>query len=65
MKNEAEFYANGQATLLYNDSTIKIVIPHTKEASIFFGRNTNWLTAITESENIFEQYTCDLYYSFY
>ena len=52
---EQAFYDSKQATLLYNDSQIKVVIPHTKVASQYFGRKTRWCTA-AKTNNMFEQY---------
>jgi len=52
---EQTFYKTGQATLLYNDAQVKVVIPKTKEASCYFGVNTRWCTAARES-NQFEFY---------
>lgn len=56
---EQTFYDTGQAELFVNNDSIKIVIPKTKEASIFFGRNTRWCTAARESSNMFNVYNDD------
>lgn len=53
---EQEFYEKGQAELLFNDHQWKVVIPHTEPASCFFGRNTQWCTAATDSWNAFDDY---------
>ncbi|MCS7316797.1 MAG: hypothetical protein NZZ41_00540 [Candidatus Dojkabacteria bacterium] len=53
---EQNFYDNGEAELIYNDSNFKIVIPKSERASCFFGKNTRWCTAATESENLFNRY---------
>lgn len=45
-----------QADIIYNGSDYKIVVPKTKEASCYFGRNTEWCTAATKSNNFFEEY---------
>ncbi|MCS7317740.1 MAG: hypothetical protein NZZ41_05465 [Candidatus Dojkabacteria bacterium] len=55
-KIEENFYKNGEAELIYNDSKIKIVVPKTEEASCYFGRNTRWCTAATKSDNRFYFY---------
>ena len=34
-----------QAKILYNDADLKVLVPLTKEASCYFGRNTQWCTA--------------------
>ncbi|MCS7316829.1 MAG: hypothetical protein NZZ41_00705 [Candidatus Dojkabacteria bacterium] len=53
---EQNFYKNGEAELLYNDSNFKVVIPKSEKASCFFGRNTRWCTAATNSRNYFKDY---------
>lgn len=52
---EKKFYENKEATLFYDSPRIKIVIPHTKETSCFFGRNTQWCTA-GKQNNMFNEY---------
>ena len=44
------------AEKVYEDATWLIVVPHTKEAAIFYGKGTQWCTAATESENYFDYY---------
>ncbi len=53
---EEEFYKNGSAQLLVNNDEWKVVIPKTEEASVYFGRNTRWCTAATETTNYFGYY---------
>lgn len=53
---EQAFYDSQSASLVHNDAEVKIVIPHTVEASCFFGRNTEWCTAATTSDNMFDDY---------
>ncbi|HRN71455.1 MAG TPA: DUF4116 domain-containing protein [Candidatus Woesebacteria bacterium] len=55
---EEQFFTKKQATLVHNDSTWKIVIPHTKEASCYFGVNTQWCTA-AKNNNAFNEYNKD------
>ena len=54
-EEEQGFFSRKKATLLYNDSQIKVVIPHTKAASCYFGKNTKWCTA-ARSDNMFSAY---------
>lgn len=54
-KEEKQFYNTNQATLLLNNSDYKIVVPHTKLAAQFFGRNTKWCTSAQRS-NKFSYY---------
>jgi len=51
---EQAFYDSKQATLLYNDATVKVVIPHTAKASQYFGRNTRWCTAAKTNNEFFQ-----------
>ena len=46
---------SGQVEIYYNSPEIKIVIPKTREASCYFGKNTKWCTAATKN-NKFDQY---------
>jgi len=55
---EQGFYRKKEATLLHDDGEVKVVVPHTKEASKFFGINTKWCTA-AEENNAFEGYNED------
>lgn len=55
---EQAFFDTNQASLFYNDNNVKIVIPKTKEASIYFGRNTKWCTA-AKNNNMFDSYAGD------
>lgn len=54
-----ELVKSGAATIVYDDDTWRVVIPHTQEASCFFGRNTQWCTAATDSDNYFNSYNRD------
>ena len=44
------------AEKFYEDDTWLVVIPHTEEAACYYGKNTEWCTAATNSYNMFEQY---------
>ena len=44
------------AEKFYEDDTWLVVIPHTQEASCYYGKNTQWCTAATEGYNMFNQY---------
>ncbi len=52
---EKQYYDSGQAELVYNDPTIKVVVPKTQEASCYFGTNTRWCTAAKQN-NMFGSY---------
>jgi hypothetical protein len=45
-----------QTQIVYNGPDYKILIPKTKEASCYYGRNTQWCTAATETTNYFDSY---------
>jgi hypothetical protein len=46
---------DGHVTIYHDDDDIRIVIPHTKEAAIYHGRNTRWCTSAT-TYNYFDSY---------
>lgn len=50
-----KFFSTGDAEVFYQDSNIKIVIPHTEESSCYFGKGTKWCTA-GEQDNRFDDY---------
>jgi hypothetical protein len=41
---------------VYEDDKWLVVIPHTKEAACYYGKNTEWCTAATQSDNMFDYY---------
>ena len=54
---EAQKFAQpNQSQIILDDSEMKILIPKTREAAIYFGRNTEWCTAATTSTNYFDSY---------
>ena len=44
------------AEKVYEDAMWLIVVPHTKDAAIFYGKGTQWCTAATGSDNYFDYY---------
>jgi hypothetical protein len=44
------------AEKVYEDSEWLIVVPHTKEASCYYGKGTQWCTAAENSHNMFDDY---------
>ena len=54
-QEEANFYSTGKAELIYNDNQVKVIVPLTKEAAIFFGKGTRWCTA-AKNKNLFAKY---------
>ena len=53
---EQQYYDSGEAELIFNSDKVKIVIPKTREASCYFGKNTQWCTASTKYDQ-FESYS--------
>jgi hypothetical protein len=51
------------AEKVYEDSRWLVIIPHTKEASCYYGKGTQWCTAAEHSNNQFDRYNSegDLY----
>jgi hypothetical protein len=45
-----------QSRILLNNAQYKVLIPLTKQASCYFGVNTQWCTAATASTNYFDSY---------
>ena len=44
------------AEKVFEDNQWLVVVPHTQEASCYYGKNTQWCTAATDSYNMFNQY---------
>jgi hypothetical protein len=40
----------------FEDDKWLVIIPHTQEAACYYGKNTQWCTAATSSENMFNYY---------
>ena len=55
-KSEVRSVQKKDSIQVYKDEEKVVVIPLTKEASIHYGRNTQWCTAATKSENHFTTY---------
>ena len=51
-----EMHSDEHSETIYNSPTMKVVIPKTEAASCYFGKNTEWCTAATTSNNMFHQY---------
>lgn len=47
------------AEKVYEDSKWLVVVPHTKEASCYYGKGTQWCTAADHSDNMFDEYNKD------
>ena len=60
-KSAPKFEVVPESTVLYNGPLGQLAIPRTEEASCELGKQTNWCTARTESENHFDEYDDPLY----
>lgn len=49
--------ARAESVELYEDENYRIVVPLTEFASVYYGRNTRWCTAASESDNAFKSYS--------
>ncbi|ASV44049.1 hypothetical protein PBI_SCTP2_34 [Salicola phage SCTP-2] len=55
-KSEVKKSKKKDSIIVHDDDDYFMVIPLTKNASCFYGKNTQWCTAATESENEFAYY---------
>jgi hypothetical protein len=46
----------GRAKEVYNDSSVRIIVPEDQEAACYYGQGTRWCTAATQGNNYFNQY---------
>jgi hypothetical protein len=53
---EQGMYKSGDAKLVHNDATYKVVIPITHKASCYFGKNTKWCTTTTDDDSSHDEY---------
>lgn len=47
----------GDATELYNDENIRVIVPENQEAACYYGQGTRWCTAATKGSNYFDYYS--------
>mgnify|MGYP004710286665 CR=1 FL=1 len=59
LKREEKAKIYSETIVLYDKNDYLVVIPKTEEASCFWGRNTEWCTASTQSTNYFNTYNPD------
>jgi hypothetical protein len=48
--------AKGNALELYQDNTVRAIIPENKQAACYYGQGTRWCTAATTGTNYFDSY---------
>jgi hypothetical protein len=46
----------GQSHVVYEDDTVRVIVPDDQAAAVYYGRGTRWCTATTVSANYFTQY---------
>jgi hypothetical protein len=56
---DRRMHQEDQAEVLFDDETLKVLVPKTETAAIYFGRNTQWCTAGSTSTNYFNHYNQD------
>jgi hypothetical protein len=54
---EQQFFADGEAELIYNTPEWKVVIPKTHPTACYFGRNTEWCTTTKDDPKYFNKYS--------
>ena len=58
-KSDEARIAKKDVKKIYEDSNWLILIPLTQEAAIYYGKNTQWCTAATSSNNMFNHYNSE------
>ena len=53
---EKEIKNRGNAQEVYNDDTVRVIVPNDEEAACYYGQGTRWCTAATEGANYFNHY---------
>lgn len=56
VKEKPEAIPKGESTEIVNDAKFRIIIPHDKEASCYYGQGTQWCTA-SRNNNMFDSYS--------
>jgi hypothetical protein len=54
---EDEIIDKGEATEVYEDATVRVVVPENQTAACYYGRGTRWCTAATKGSNYYSQYS--------
>ena len=49
----------GDAKEVFNDDSVRIIVPQDKQAACYYGQGTRWCTAATGSQNYFDRYHRD------
>jgi len=54
---DEEVVDKGEATEVYEDATVRVVVPEDQAAACYYGRGTRWCTAATKGTNYYGQYS--------
>lgn len=55
-KPEIEIVDKGISTVVYEDDSVRVIVPKDKQAACYYGQGTRWCTAATRSKNYFDEY---------
>jgi hypothetical protein len=55
--SQVELKDKGEATELYNDENIRVIVPENQTAACYYGQGTRWCTASTRGQNYFLNYS--------
>jgi hypothetical protein len=55
--SQVELKDKGEATELYNDENIRVIVPENQTAACYYGQGTRWCTAATRGQNYFLNYS--------
>lgn len=47
----------GESKTVYEDNTVRVIVPEDETAACYYGQGTRWCTAATRGTNYFEQYS--------
>lgn len=46
----------GNSKVMYEDSSVRVIVPEDQEAACYYGQGTQWCTAATRGNNLFNHY---------
>lgn len=55
-RKQREQAAKGQAEQVYEDPTVRVIHPQDEAAACYYGQGTQWCTAATRGNNMFDRY---------
>ena len=54
---EPELVDKGKAEQVFNDASVRVIVPRDEPAACYYGQGTRWCTAATKGHNYFNQYS--------